>query len=322
MWELTVRRLFQAIFVLLAVSFISFAVFQFTGDPVDAMVGRHTKQATRERLRERLGLDEPFYIQYMVYLKNVAHGDFGTSYEAKVSALDLILDRFPASFELALASVLFSVSCGLILGVWTAIRPESFFSSTIMSFSLLGISLPTFLTGILLMLLFGVQLGWLPVFGRGETTKLIGNWETGYLTISGLKHILLPAITMGMFQMATLLRLTRSNMLETLQNDYITTARAKGLSERIVVFKHALRNALIPVVTIIGLNFGGLLAFATITETVFQWPGMGNLLLTSFYENDRPVMVAFLSLIAFVIVIINLLVDISYAVINPKIRYE
>ena len=317
-----IRRLGQGVLVLLGVSFICFIIFQYIGDPVWALVGKYGTHEQEEMIRKKLGLDKPFYIQYLIFIKNALHGNFGMSYVSRMPALGMILERLPASLELATAAMLIAILLGVTLGVAVSLSPGSILSRLIMAGSLFGISIPTFLIGILLILIFAVTLRFLPSFGRGEVVTIIGGWKTGFLTPSGLSHLVLPAFTLSMYQLAVLLRLTRAGMMEILGEEYIKTAWAKGLARRKVVFKHALRNVLIPVVTMGGLQFGELIAFATVTETVFQWPGMGNLLLTSIYENDQPVIVTFIILAACIILSLNLFVDILYGFLNPKIRYD
>ncbi|MGD8655879.1 MAG: ABC transporter permease, partial [Desulfobacterales bacterium] len=298
-----------------------FIVFRFMGVPVITLAGRYATMQEIEEVRRSLGLDKPMIVQYVRFLANVAQGNFGISYVTRVPALGLILERFPATFELATTAVVLSFVIGVALGVLVALKPYAVRNRLIMAGSLGGISIPTFLMGILLIMAFAVYLGILPPFGRGETTQL-GFWRTGFLNLDGISHLILPALTLAMYQLAVLLRLTRAGMREVLTEEYIKTAWAKGLPPRKVIFKHALRNALIPVITITGLQFGELIAFSIITETIFQWPGMGNLLLTSIRENDQPVIVTYIMLAAVVIITMNILVDILYAVINPKIRYE
>jgi ABC-type dipeptide/oligopeptide/nickel transport system permease component len=315
------RRLIQGIVVLLVASLLCFIVFRFMGDPVITLAGRYATFDQIEEVRRSLGLDKPMYVQYIRFLGNVAQGNFGISYVTRVPALGLILERFPATFELASTAVVLSFIVGVALGVLVALKPYAMRNRLIMAGSLGGISIPTFLMGILLIMVFAVYLGILPPFGRGETTQ-VGFWRTGLLNLNGISHLILPAMTLAMYQLAVLLRLTRAGMREVLTEEYIKTAWAKGLSPGKVIFKHALRNALIPVITITGLQFGELIAFSIITETIFQWPGMGNLLLTSIRENDQPVIVTYIMLAAVVIITMNIIVDILYAVINPKIRYE
>jgi len=314
------RRLFQGMIVILTVSLICFVIFRFMGDPVITMAGRYATFNEIEEVRHSLGLDKPMYVQYGRFLWNAVHGNFGKSYVSRVPALGLILERFPATFELASVAVCFSFILGVFLGVLVALKPYAFRNRLIMAGSLGGISIPTFLMGILLIMVFAVFLGILPPYGRGDTVQ-VGFWRTGFLTFSGIKHLILPAITLAGYQLAVLLRLTRAGMREVLAEEYIKTAWSKGLPARKVIFKHALRNVLIPVITITGLQFGELIAFSIITETIFQWPGMGNLLLTSFYENDQPVIVTYIMLAAVIIITLNIIVDILYALINPKIRY-
>jgi len=315
------RRLIQGVGVLLAVSFICFIIFRFSGDPVVMLAGRYATLQEREMVRKAFGLDRPFYVQYMRFIGNAAQGNFGKSYVSRVPAFGLILERFPATMELATSAVLFAFAMGVGLGVLVSVKPYALRNRFIMAGSLFGISIPTFLIGILLIMIFAVYLGILPPFGRGDTVR-IGFWRTGFLTGSGISHLILPAFTLGMYQLAVLLRLTRAGMREVLTEEYIKTAWSKGLPPRKVIFKHALRNVLIPVVTMTGLQFGELIAFSIVTETIFQWPGMGNLLLTSIYESDQPVIVTYIMLAALIILSLNIIVDILYAYLNPKIRYE
>jgi ABC-type dipeptide/oligopeptide/nickel transport system permease component len=291
------------------------------GDPALNMVGQYAGFQEIEEMRKSLGLDKPLYVQYGRFLWNAAHGNFGKSYVTRVPALGLILERFPATFELVIVAVCMAFFTGVALGVVVALKPYAMRNRIIMAGSLGGISIPTFLMGILLIMVFSVYLGILPAFGRGVTVQ-VGFWRTGFLTVSGIKHLILPALTLAMYQLAVLLRLTRAGMREVLTEEYIKTAWAKGLPPRKVIFKHALRNVLIPVVTITGLQFGELIAFSIVTETIFQWPGMGNLLLASIWESDQPVIVTYIMMAALIIITANIVVDILYAVINPKIRYD
>jgi ABC-type dipeptide/oligopeptide/nickel transport system permease component len=315
------RRLIQAIIVLLAVSLICFCIFRYLGDPVISMAGLYATFQEREEVRRVFGLDKPTYVQYGLFVWNAAHGNFGKSFVSRVPALPLILERFPATFELATCALCIAFVLGVGLGVLVSLRPYAAKSRLIMAASLGGISIPTFLTGILLIMFFSVIAGILPSYGRGNTVQL-GFWRTGLLTLDGIKHIILPACTLASYQLAVLLRLTRAGMREVLTEEYIKTAWAKGLPPRKVIFKHALRNVMIPVVTITGLQFGELLAFSIVTETIYQWPGMGNLLLTSIYENDQPVIVTYIMLASLIILSLNTIVDILYAILNPKIRYD
>jgi peptide/nickel transport system permease protein len=285
------------------------------------LAGKYATQQEREQVRIAYGLDRPFYVQYANFLGNALKGNFGKSYISQVDALDTILERFPATFELALTAIFISLFAGVLLGVVVSIKPKSPVSRLIMAGSLGGISIPTFLMGILWVMLFAVFLEWLPPFGRGETVQ-IGPWRTGFLTLDGLKHIIMPALTLSGYQLAVLLRLTRAGMREVLSEEYIKTAWSKGLSPFTVIVKHALRNVLIPVVTIAGLSFGELIAFSIVTESIFQWPGMGNLLLVSIFETDHPVIVTYIMMAACIILAINILVDLLYAWLNPKIQYN
>jgi len=315
------RRLIQGLIVLLAVSMICFIIFRYMGDPVVTMAGRYATFEEREEVRRTFGLDKPMAVQYGRFLWNAVHGNFGKSYVSRVPALGLIMERFPATLELATTAIVIAFTLGVILGVLVALKPYAMRNRFIMAASLGGISIPTFLTGILLIMIFSVYLGILPPYGRGETVQ-IGFWRTGFLTLDGIRHLILPAATLALFQLAVLLRLTRAGMREVMAEEYIKTAWAKGLPPFKVIFKHALRNVLIPVVTITGLQFGELIAYSIVTETIFQWPGMGNLILTSFFENDQPVVVTYIMLAAFIIISMNIIVDILYALINPRIRYE
>lgn len=285
------------------------------------LAGLNATQAERQQIREAYGLDRPVHEQYVSFLKGVLKGDFGRSYVSQIDALKMILERFPATFELAFCAITISFIFGVGLGVVVSVWPTGLVSRTVMAGSLIGISIPTFLIGILLVMGFSVYLELLPSFGRGDTVQL-GFWRTGLLTVSGWQHILLPALTLSGYQLAVLIRLTRAGMRETLSEEYIKTAKAKGLSPAKVVLKHALRNVMIPVVTITGLSFGELIAFSIVTETIFQWPGMGNLLLTSIFETDQPIIVTYIMLAACIILTINILVDVLYAFLNPRIRYD
>jgi ABC-type dipeptide/oligopeptide/nickel transport system permease component len=315
------KRLLQGIIVLLAVSFVCFIIFRHTGDPVLMLAGKYATQQEREQVRVAYGLDRPMYVQYLSFIGGALKGNFGKSYLSSVDALDMILERMPATIELATTAICIAFLLGVGLGVVVSVWPTGPVTRVIMAGSIFGISIPTFLIGILLVMVFSVYLDWLPSFGRGETIQ-IGPWRTGLLTLDGWKHIVLPTLTLSGYQLAVLLRLTRAGMREVLSEEYIKTAWAKGLSPFIVIIKHALRNVLIPVVTIAGLSFGELIAFSIVTETIFQWPGMGNLLLTSIFETDQPVIVTYIMLAAFIILTINILVDLLYALLNPRIRYE
>jgi peptide/nickel transport system permease protein len=319
MLAFAIRRLFEAALVMVAVALLAFVLFRFVGDPVNQMVGQDTSLEDRIQLRKDLGLDDPIAVQFGRFIWNAAKFDFGISYQVKQPVTKMLADRFPATLELALAAAAFAILLGIPMGVYTGIHRDSWLSKLFLSVSLIGISLPTFLIGILLIYVFAVTLGVLPSFGRGEVVRL-GGWTTGFLTISGLKALILPAITLGLFQMTLITRLVRSQMLEVLRTDYIKFARARGLSDKAVNFGHALKNTLIPVITIIGLQLGAVIAFAIITETVFQWPGMGLLFIQSVQNADIPVMSAYLLLVAFLFVFINFVVDLLYVWVDPRIR--
>jgi peptide/nickel transport system permease protein len=315
------RRLAQAVLVMLIVGLIAFSLFRFVGDPVLFMLGQDATPEQRVEITRSLGLDRPFYVQYASFLGNAVQGEFGLSLRQVRPVSQLLVERLPATLELSLVAALFALVAGIPMGVYTALRPKSALSHVLLALSLVGVSLPTFLIGILLILVFSVQLGWLPSFGRGETVA-IGWWSTGFLTASGLKALILPAMTLGLFQMTLIQRLVRSEMLEVLRTDYIRFARARGLTDRAVYFGHALKNTLVPVITITGLQLGAIIAFAIITETVFQWPGMGLLFIQAVSFADVPVMAAYLCLIALFFVIINLAVDLLYYAVDPRLRIE
>jgi peptide/nickel transport system permease protein len=319
MLAFAIRRLLEAAFVMVTVALLAFVLFRFVGDPVNQMVGQDTSLEERIQLRKELGLDDPIAVQFGRFVWNAVQFDFGISYQVKQPVTTLLAQRFPATLELALVAALFAVVLGIPMGVYTGIHRDSWLSKIFLTVSLIGISLPTFLIGILLIYVFAVKLSLLPSFGRGEVVR-IGGWSTGLLTASGLKALILPAITLGLFQMTLVTRLVRSQMLEVLRTDYIKFARARGLSDRAVNFGHALRNTLIPVITIIGLQLGAIIAFAIITETVFQWPGMGLLFIQSVQNADIPVMSAYLLLVAFLFVLINFIVDLLYVWVDPRIR--
>ena len=316
-----IRRVFQSILVLLATGLVAFSMFRFVGDPIENMMGQERTDADITRLREQLGLDDPFVFQYWNFLTDAVRGDMGISFRQGRPVVEILLERLPATLELALVSAIFALTIGVILGVFTAIRPKGFLTNTILTVSLIGVSLPTFLIGILLIYLVAVELNWLPSFGRGEVVNL-GWWSTGLLTKSGLKAIILPAITLGLYQMTLIMRLVRSEMLEVMGSDYIRFARARGLPENSINFHHALKNTLVPVITITGLQLGSIIAFAIITETVFQWPGVGLLFIDSVQFVDIPVMASYLMFISVMFVTINLIVDVIYVVIDPRLRIQ
>ena len=306
---------------MLCVALVSFMLFQYVGDPVLFMLGQDATADDVARLRGELGLDQPFLVQFAHFVVNALQGDFGISLRQGTPVSELIVERFPATFELALVAALLALLVGIPMGVYAALRRGTWLSQIFMTVSLLGVSLPTFLIGILLILVFAVQLGWFPSFGRGEITDL-GGWTTGLLTLKGWHHLTLPAITLAIFQLTLIMRLVRAEMLEVLRTDYIKFARARGLTDRAVHFGHALKNTLVPVMTITGLQLGGLIAFAIITETVFQWPGMGLLFIQAVTFADIPVMAAYLCLIALIFVVINLVVDLLYFVVDPRLRID
>lgn len=316
-----IRRIAQSILVLLIVGFAAFAMFHFVGDPIDNMLGQERTLEDIERLRAQLGLDRSFVVQYFKFLEEALQGNFGISYRQGRPVTEILMERAPATLELAAVSAILAVVFGIALGVFTAIRRDGFIANFIMSASLIGVSLPTFLIGILLIYIFSVELGWLPSFGRGDTVQ-IGGWTTGLLTETGRKAIILPAITLGLYQMTLIMRLVRSEMLEVIRQDYIRFARARGLKERAVNFRHALKNTMMPVITVIGLQLGAIIAFAIITETVFQWPGVGLLFINAIQFVDIPIMAAYLMLISVMFVGINLLVDILYFFIDPRLRSD
>ncbi|WP_375573556.1 ABC transporter permease [Ahrensia marina] len=316
-----IRRVFQSIVVLLIVGLIAFLMFRYVGDPIESLLGQERTFEDIANLRERLGLNDPFIVQYFNFLWGAVQGEFGISYRAGVPVSQLIGERLPATLELAFVSGLFALVGGLALGVYTALRRKGFIATTIMTTSLIGVSLPTFLIGIALIWIFAVELQWLPSNGRGEVVQ-IGGWTTGFLTVSGLQSLILPAITLGLYQLTLIMRLVRSEMLEVLRTDYIKFARARGLSARAVNFGHALKNTMIPVITITGLQLGSIVAFAIITETVFQWPGVGLMFINAINFVDIPVMATYLMLIAVFFVLVNLIVDLLYFAVDPRLRVE
>jgi peptide/nickel transport system permease protein len=315
------QRLVQSVLVMLTVALIAFSLFNYVGDPINNMVGQDTTTEERIELKERLGLNDPFVVQFARFVKNAAQGEFGFSYQHRRKVRDLIAERMPATLELSAVSAVLALLIGIPMGVYTALRRKGFISRSFMTISLIGISLPTFLIGILLILFFGVVLRWLPTFGRGDVVEL-GWWTTGFLTESGLRSLIMPAITLALFQMTLIMRLVRAEMLEVLRTDFVKFGRARGLSDRYVHFKMALKNTLVPVITITGLQLGSIIAFAIITESVFQWPGMGLMFIQAIREVDIPVMAAYLVLIAFFFVVINMIVDILYFMVDPRLRVD
>lgn len=303
------------------VAFVAFSLFNYVGDPVHNMVGQEASTEKREEIREKLGLNDPVHTQFLRFIGNAVKGEFGLSYQLKRPVSDLIAERLPATLELVFISALIAIVSGVVLGVYTGINRDGFLSNVILILSLFGVSLPTFVIGILFIYLFSVILGILPSFGRGEVVDL-GFWNTGFLTLSGIKAIILPSITLSLFQMTYIIRLVRAEMMEILQTDYIKFARARGIEKNTINFKHALKNGLIPVITITGINIGTLVAFSIITETVFQWPGMGFLFINAVHFVDIPIMSAYLIMVAFIFVMINFIVDITYYIIDPRIRIK
>jgi peptide/nickel transport system permease protein len=319
MFAFILRRLLQAVVVMVAVAFIAFLLFQYVGDPVVFLLGQDASPQDIRQLRSDLGLDQPFFVQFWHFLVNAVQGEFGLSLRQGAKVSRLITERFPATLELSLVAAVLALAIGIPMGVYAALRRGTVMSQVFMTLSLLGVSLPTFLIGILLILVFAVHLKWFPSFGRGETVQL-GWWSSGLFRADGWNHIVLPAITLAVFQLTLIMRLVRAEMLEVLRTDYVKFARARGLSTRAIHFGHALKNTLVPVMTITGLQLGGLIAFAIITETVFQWPGMGLLFIQAVTFADIPVMAAYLCLIALIFVAINLIVDLLYFAVDPRLR--
>src|ERR1700750_2016177 len=319
MLAFTLRRAVQAIGVMIAVGIIAFSMFRFAGDPVNQMVSLDTSFAERQAIRKSLGLNDPIPVQFARYFINAVQFKFGVSYQFRQPVSSLLMERMPATLELATCATILALVFGILMGVYSALRRDSVLAKVFQAVSLIGISLPTFLIGILLIYLFAVILNWLPSFGRGEVVKF-GWWSTGLLTVSGLKALIMPSITLGLFQMTLIMRLVRAEMLELLRTIYLRFARARGLTTRAIHFGHALRNTLVPVITVVGLQFGSVIAFAIITETVFQWPGMGLLFLQAVQNVDIPIMAAYLLMVSLIFVVINLVVDILYTVVDPRLR--
>ena len=315
------RRLAQAVLVMLTVALVSFALFQFVGDPVTNLLGQDATPQQREQLRRDLGLDRSVPAQFFSFIGNAVQGEFGLSLRQGRQVSALIAERLPATLELSLVAAVLALALGIPLGVYAALRRGHWDAQLLMGVSLVGVSLPTFLIGIGLIGVFSVALNWLPSFGRGEVVQL-GFWSTGLLTTDGWRHLLLPAVTLAVFQLTLIMRLVRAEMIEVLRTDYIRFARARGLTNRAIHFGHALKNTLVPVITITGLQLGSLIAFAIITETVFQWPGMGLLFIQAVQFADIPVMAAYLCLIALIFVVINLAVDLLYFAVDPRLRIE
>ncbi|MGP4805265.1 ABC transporter permease [Agrobacterium cavarae] len=314
-----IKRIGNAVLVMLTVAFFAFLIFRFLGDPVEIMVNESATQVERDELRARLGLNDGFLVQYVRFVTNAAQGEFGLSWRNQQSVLTLIAERFPATFELVLIATFLSLAIGIPLGVFTAIGRGRWWAEALQFSSIVGVSLPSFLVGILLILTFSVTLGWLPGYGRGDVVR-IGWWSTGLLTPSGRAAIVLPALSLSLFQITLVMRLVRAEMLETLRTDFIKFARARGVKRRALWFRHALKNCLMPVITLTAMQVGNLIAFALVTETVFQWPGMGMLFMQAVTFVDIPVMAAYLCIVSFIFVTLNTFVDIAYAVIDPRLR--
>ena len=319
MLEFVVRRLMQSVLVIWVMSVIVFAGVFVVGTPVDILISMEADPADRDRLVERLGLDKPVHVQYFNFLKNAVRGDLGQSFVQGVPAVGLVFEKMPATLELAMAAMLIAVALGIPLGLWAGLKPDSFAAKAIMTGSILGFSLPTFWVGLMLIMVFAVQLGWLPAGGRGPTTSFLG-LQLSILSVEGWRHLALPALNLALFKLSLITRLTRAGTREALTQDYVKFARAKGLSPTRVVGVHVLKNIMIPIVTVVALEFGALIAFAVVTETIFAWPGMGKLIIDSINLLDRPVVVAYLLIIVSLFIVINLLVDIAYSVLDPRVR--
>ncbi len=314
-----IRRLLQSVIVLFVMSLLVFGGVFAIGNPVDILISDEADEEERERAIRGMGLDKPIHVQYLIFLKNAVQGNMGKSFVLGEPALKLIVNRFPATLELALAAMVMAILVGIPLGMWAGLHPESLSGRSIMAGSILGFSLPTFWVGLMMIMIFAVMLGVLPSTGRGETAVVLGI-ESSWFTLDGIAHLLMPAFNLALFKMSLVIRLTRAGMRETLLMDYVKFARAKGLSGRRVIFVHVLKNILIPIITVLGLEFGSVLAFALVTETVFAWPGMGKLIIDSLNVLDRPVVVAYLIFIVFLFVMINLVVDVLYSVFDPRVR--
>ncbi len=321
MLSFVLSRILQSLIVMIGVSLVAFSLFTYVGDPINNLVGIQTSDEKREQLRESLGLNDPMPVQFFRFIERASQFEFGISYQQKRKVGDIIAERLPATLELSLVSALLALLIGIPAGIYTALHRKSWLSHFMLSASLVGVSLPTFLIGIMLIFIFAVNFNVLPSFGRGEVVQL-GFWSTGFLTASGLKALIMPSITLALFQMTLIMRLVRSEMLEVLRADYIKFARARGLSDRMVNFSYALMNTLVPVITITGLQLGSIIAFAIITETVFQWPGLGLMFIQAINEVDIPVMSTYLLLIAMFFVIINLIVDLLYYFVDPRLRVK
>jgi peptide/nickel transport system permease protein len=314
-----IRRLIQSIAVLLAMSMLVFVGVYAIGDPVQLLISPEATQAEKEQTIRNLGLDRPLWEQYLLFLEGALRGELGNSYIHNIPALKLIIQRLPATLELAAIAIFIAIIFGIPLGLWAGMRPKSFFSRSIMGGSVLGFSLPTFWVGLMMILLFSIYLGLLPTSGRGKTIELLGI-PASFLTWDGLKHLLLPSVNLALYPLALVIRLTRTGMMEALLLDFVKFARAKGLTEKRVIFVHVLKNILIPIVTVIGIQFGTLLAFAVVTESIFAWPGMGKLIIDSINLLDRPVIVAYLLITVLIFTLINLITDLLYSILDPRVR--
>lgn len=316
-----IRRLLQSVIVVIAMSIIVFSGVYLIGDPVDILISDDADQEDRQKLIESLGLDKPFHMQYLTFVARAVQGDLGDSFIFNEPALLLILDRMPATMELAVCSLLMAIVIGIPLGMWAGLKPDSYFSKSVMAGSILGFSLPSFWVGIMFIMIFAVIVGWLPSGGRGPTQSFLGV-QVSFLSLEGLSHLFLPALNLALLKISLAIRLTRAGTREVIHQDYIKFARAKGLSTKRVILVHVLKNILIPVITVMGLEFGSLIAFSVVTETVFSWPGMGKLIIDSINLLDRPVIVAYLMIIVFMFIIINLVVDVMYSVLDPRVRLQ
>jgi len=314
------KRLIQAMIVMLVISLLSFSIKDKLGDPLREMTGMSVSVQEREKLREKMGLNDPFFIQYFRFLKKAVKGDLGISYFHKIPTTTVILKKLPATLELTLAASLIILFLSIPLGVFSAIKPKHWFSKLIMAFSIVGISVPVFVTALALIYIFSVKLGWMPSFGRGETVHLFGYWETNFLTKDGIMHIILPAVSLSSIMLPLFIRLVRAEMLEELSSEYVKFARAKGLSEMVVYFKHALKNTMLPVITVGGLQIGIMVAYTILTESVFQWPGMGFMFLEAVNRSDIPLIVAYIMFVGFLFVVVNTIVDVLYGLINPTVN--
>ena len=316
-----IRRLLQSGVVVIIMSFIVFSGVFLIGDPVEILVSDDADQEEREEMIKSMGLDKPFLVQYGIFVSKALKGNLGESFVFNEPALLLILDRMPATMELAVVSLMIAIIFGIPLGVWAGLKPDSWASKSIMTASILGFSLPTFWVGIMMILLFAVMLGWLPSTGRGDVQVILG-MPISIFSWDGFSHVLMPAVNLALFKLSMVIRLARAGTREVLHQDYIKFAKAKGLQESRIILVHVMKNILIPVVTVLGLEFGGLVAFSVVTETVFAWPGMGKLLIDSIGLLDRPIIVAYLMIIVFLFVFINLVVDILYSILDPRVRLQ